>query len=631
MKKITKMRWSLLLISIIFMFLFQLEARLINYVYTFHSGIILIESILLGGGIFIVLHLGMREKSKKLIELHLNAAIALAFFLQIFLFFKFHFFFIDLLALSVLFGLIFLKITTFILLPANKFYSIEIFGSFIGIFVYIIAVTYFLEEKLIFFIGLLLLMYAISAKNNKKLHHILIVANIILFSLLSFFLINNDLVGLIDCNLASKSFKASCLDDFNGLKPVSSYSHLKGRSDLYITDDSYDNDYLIVRSSGYVVSASSHKEDLEKREFMFVEPRIPSLNYKDRSKVLAIGVGVGGYVQAFQKYIENPDIIALEIDKTITQIYEDEKFNSYLPDKYSFDLRFIDGRRFSELTKGEFDVIDVSVESVNSLLDKYTDERTSLLYTKEALKSYINHLSPDGYLILEQYYPKNIYGEAMVQKFLNTLISAQEKTKIEFKDNIIMYTWAFSRQSKSSQRFISLIYKENGFLEKDIEEFLKWYNAMRDFDTGYIKNPRDIQLIHMPKNKFLSKTYGPFFNNNIYNTINNNYNTKIITDDKPFRHLITALPFPLSNYLLFLVLLFIFLFLIKGNKERKIGIHNKNIFILSAVFGILTFGLQYLLYYKVAAFFHTSLIYFSVFLIIPLFFSSIGGYFSWIE
>ena len=83
--------------------------------------------------------------------------------------------------------------------------------------------------------------------------------------------------------------------------------------------------------------------------------------------------------------------------------------------------------------------------SVNSLLDKYSDERTSLLYTKEALKSYINHLSPDGYLILEQYYPKNVYGEAMVQKFLNTLISAQEKTKGEFKNKFIMYTWAFSR------------------------------------------------------------------------------------------------------------------------------------------------------------------------------------------
>jgi hypothetical protein len=49
---------------------------------------------------------------------------------------------------------------------------------------------------------------------------------------------------------------------------------------------------------------------------------------------------------------------------------------------------------------------------------------------------------------------------------------------------------------------------------------------------------------------------------------------------------------------------------------------------LSVWLGLVTFGLQYLLFYKTAAFLEVNLIFFSVFLLVPLFFGTIGGYFS---
>ena len=96
------------------------------------------------------------------------------------------------------------------------------------------------------------------------------------------------------------------------------------------------------------------------------------------------------------------------------------------------------------------------------------------------------------------------------------------------------------------------------------------------------------------------------------------------TDSRPFRHKITTLPFPPSSYAFFGLALALFL-LVLGKVNEGRGIPTRAL-LLSALFGMCTFGLQYLLFYKTAAFLHTSLVFFSVFLIIPLFFASLGGF-----
>lgn len=610
------------------MFLFQLEARLFSYVYTFHQGIILIESILLGAGIFLVLNLGLSKRQRQFLTQHTPVFILLAFFIQIFLFFHYHIFFIDLLALSLLFGFIFLQITRFISLPAHHFYGTELFGSFVGVALYIVGVSYLLEEKLLLIAAVALLLYTLATIKKTKYFLSLFVVAVVFFGMFSVSLFQRDLVSLIQCSTVTASYKASCLDDLFTIKPVASFTHLKGRTDVYFKELGDDRVVVTMRSGGYYVAEATHRDNLAQDPIVFAEPRIPLLDYKAESRVLDIGVSIGGSVQAFQKYIENPVITGVDIDRTIEQIYRDERFEPYVADTNTYTSLFIDGRRFIEQSEEQYDVIDAAVDVVNSTLGQYVDERSSLLYTTRALRKYREHLSPGGYLILEQYYPKAEYGDAMVVKMLNTLFAAQDRSKEEFRGNILMYTWSFG-SNPSAQRFAITVYKNSAFSNDDFRKFAAWHAAMNNFSVSAMQNPDAITLLHVPKNSVIpAQTYTPFFSDDVLKPIREQYNTSVITDDKPFRHLITTLPFPTFFYVLFLGFLALFLILIGKSIEKIKSVVPTDLLALSALFGIATFGLQYLLFYKTAAFLDTNLIFFSVFLVIPLFFSSIGGYFS---
>jgi len=141
-------------------------------------------------------------------------------------------------------------------------------------------------------------------------------------------------------------------------------------------------------------------------------------------------------------------------------------------------------------------------------------------------------------------------------------------------------------------------------------------------------NFRDIRILHVPSDfQFIHKTFKPFFDEDLRNELIRKYNLAITTDNKPFRHLITMLPFPVAYYLFYIFLFVTFLIIIFFSRHKITAGKGKMMF-LSGIFGCATFSLQYLLFYKTAAFINMNLIHFSVFLIIPLFFSSVGGHIS---
>jgi len=170
------------------------------------------------------------------------------------------------------------------------------------------------------------------------------------------------------------------------------------------------------------------------------------------------------------------------------------------------------------------------------------------------------------------------------------------------------------------------VYKNGAYTDEDFVSFASWFHDMTRFEAYGRVNPHSLTLVHVPPDSALPQlTYAPYFEDS-KNPALAGLNTDTITDDKPFRHLITPLPFPPSYYAIFLVFAALMILALGWHHARKENEIHPRVLILSAFLGILTFGLQYLLFYKTAAFLYTDLIFFSVFLIIPLFFSSLGGF-----
>jgi hypothetical protein len=268
----------------------------------------------------------------------------------------------------------------------------------------------------------------------------------------------------------------------------------------------------------------------------------------------------------------------------------------------------------------------VAIEGINSSLSKYTDERTGLLYTKEALATYISRLNPEGYLVLEQYYPQIDGGPPMAVKFLRTLEVASGVDRNTFSNNVYIYTWAFHNQP-NAQRFMSTAYKPDGFTEQDIVVIRDWIERLQTTDLGGGLNPHDITIIHEPDTAPDALTFATYFDQEIQDSIAASANTAVISDEKPFRHLVTTLPLPPFSYTIFAFMAAISVMAIHTVMQRHTSVRLSKI-LLSVWLGLVTFGLQYLLFYKTAAFLEVNLIFFSIFLLLPLFFGAIGGYLS---
>lgn len=610
------------------MFLFQLQSRLFAYVYLFHEGLLLIQAMLLGGGLLLLLQEILPQKHNRFLDTHSPFLIVFFFLLQQFVFYYYNSFIIDFITLSILFAIIFREITNLLAMKSNVFYALELLGSFVAVAVYALLVQRYLEEPLLALAAGILVIYAFAYTPLIKFKMVLLGLALLLVVSFAAVLKETPIPLLLKCSPGGTAYgyKAACLNDAAGIQPTQSFSSLKGRSDMYIRADGHDLTFLEVKNNGYRVSAANQEQYRNEEWFDLLEMRIPKLAYQPQSSVLSIGAGAGSYVQALHEYIDDAQIKAVEIDGTVDQMYDSGLFTDFLPPRDSYQFVYEEGRRYLTLNDTKYDVITVAIEGINSTLSRYTDERTGLLYTEEALALYLSRLNPGGYLTLEQYYPQAGGGPEMAVKFLRTLQAASGASKEEFANNLYVYSWAFHNQP-DAQRFISTAYKPDGFTQADINIIRDWIDRLQNTDLGGGLNPHDVTIVHEPDTAPEAVTFAAYFDQQKRDEIAANSNTAVISDEKPFRHLVTTLPLPPYSYTVFAFMAAIIVMALHAVMRRDESVRLSKV-LLSVWLGLVTFGLQYLLFYKTAAFLEVNLIFFSIFLLLPLAFGAVGGYLS---
>jgi hypothetical protein len=612
---------SLFFAAFLSMFIFQLVTRLTEYVFMFHQGVLLLSSALVGASLALVGVLFLPQAYKAYYLKLLPLLVMGSWLVYLVIFVTTQSLVIHFVILTILFGALFLLITQNIHLPPNQFTAVELLGSFIGAAGLVLLSFFLLEEWLIIGAVLGIGLYILYTKAWQQAWPIvnvslggLVVCTVYIFSTFS-------LPELITCPDRSQTYKIACIDTNDTFTLTSSVANISGRSDVFINTGS-DSPRLSVYNSGLHSGTSLVREAYTNLSQQYHDVEIPPLAYAPGSKVAAAGASTGSNVLTFQSYISYPDITVVEIDTIISDLYQEESYINFLPEVGSFALVYQDARTFFETRDTKFDVISMMVESVNTTLAPFVDESTSLVYTTEALRTYVDALDTDGYLLLQQFHISGELGDAMIHKVLGSLEAALDPAAAAaLQENIILYSYAFSA-APDAQRFLGAIYKPDGFSVADTEQFTTWID--KNNTRASVTSGARITVLHTPDG---TQTYDLFFSDNKRATLAAFSNTSIITDDKPFRHLVTTLPFPRQYYLLILLSVGLLTLLLAAYSKRAVEQSSQ----LPVAFGIglITFGLQYVLYYKTAAFIGTSLIYFSVFLLIPLFFGALGGYFSY--
>jgi hypothetical protein len=589
----------------------------------FHQGVLLLSSALVGASLALVGMMLMSETKRahylKVLPLVLLGSWLL--YLAIFLIAQsliLHF-----VVLTVVFGALFLLITQYIHLTPNQFTGVELLGSFVGAAGLVLLSSFVLEEWLIIVAVLGISLQILYTKAWRQAWSIINAALLTVVVCTVYIFSTYSLPDLVSCPDRTQTYKIACIEASEVFKLTSSVPSISGRSDVFI-DTSRTSPRLSVYNSGLHSGTSLVREAYTDLSQQHHDVEIPPLAYAPGSKVVAAGASTGSNVLTFQQYIQNAEITVVEIDTIITDLYKDEAYVDFLPEPGSFTLVYADARTFFETSETTYDVISMMVESVNTTLAPYVDESTSLVYSTEALRTYVHALAPEGYLLLQQFHVSGAAGDAMIHKVLGSLEAALDPAAAAtLQENVLLYSYAFNAAS-DAQRFLGAIYKPAGFNSADMDKFTAWMRENTENEPLGGALGAKITLLHTPDG---TKTYDLYFDPKQRSALAGFYNTSIITDDKPFRHLVTTLPFPRQYYLLILVSVFVMALLLRV-------LHNRRpvpLPLLSVAFGIglATFGLQYVLYYKTAAFIGTSLIYFSVFLLIPLFFGAIGGLLSY--
>jgi|AntRauTorcE11897_2_1112592.scaffolds.fasta_scaffold07406_2 hypothetical protein len=614
---------QLLLVSIIFMAIFQLVARLISYSFMFHQGVLLLSAALIGGGISILGFLSLKTFLQKHVVEWLPVSIAGLFFTYLVTYLYTQSLVIHFVVLSLLFGGLFLAVTRFITLRSDTFMGVDLLGSFLGAVAVVGLSHLLLEEWLIVILIVVTTVYALATVKPVWYRRIPGVVLLLAGGCLVYLFSSQSLLELVRCTDSADTYKTICYDERGLGQAVASYPSIKGRSDVYLIADETPS-RLSVYNNGLHAGTTLDEDYFLPLAYSFYEVEIPKLDYHPNSEVITLGASTGANILTLQKYIPNADITAVEIDLTIDQLYQEERYLPYLPKRDSFTFVYQDARTIFETTSKQYDVISMLVESVNTTIPGYVDESTSLVYTAEALRTYIDNLKSDGYLIMQQHHLAAVYeqaGDAMINKLLVTLEEATDGA--DLADSLLLYSYSFYSDPNSLQ-YLAAVYKPDGFSAADQAIFSDWYTAHQRYVPGSGLSSGMIELLHTPDGEY---SYDSFFDQSRRAELADTFSINVITDDRPFRHLITTLPFPLYYYTLIIGAIAVMVIWLPHIQKVASG-PAVRLALLSFVIGLVTFGFQYVLYYKTAAFLDTNLIFFAVFLLIPLFFGAIGGAFS---
>lgn len=145
----------------------------------------------------------------------------------------------------------------------------------------------------------------------------------------------------------------------------------------------------------------------DRQAFRYLDQLTSALPYhlKQQQHVLILGAGGGADIQQ-ARFHRVPNIEAVELNPQIIELVQQDfaSFAGHLYDRTDVSLHVAEARGFIEASARQFDLIQIA------LLDSFSASATGLyslsenyLYTTEALQSYMEHLSSNGYLAITRW------------------------------------------------------------------------------------------------------------------------------------------------------------------------------------------------------------------------------------
>lgn len=269
------------------------------------------------------------------------------------------------------------------------------------------------------------------------------------------------------------------------------------------TNDSYD--LLSDKASLTTIARKGFIQDVQ------FHTTIPYL-LKTYNNALLIGIGGGQDAVAALHYDTN-HITALDIDATrinLMKTYFDSYSHSLLRDRRITTV-INSARSFLRKTSDKFDLITIQRPWTEKIMNGFLYDTSSELFTEEALKSYLNHLTNDGIIYWALPYSPAWEQEKILLPIKNSLTL--------IKNNILIFS-PYPGKLQFMTILISRGYDLRGFYQEHKHEYQFYYypdmvvhsgdNVVVDylfFNSGSTARSTDTQIYGSLKKEKFSLTF----------------------------------------------------------------------------------------------------------------------------
>lgn len=408
---------------------------------------------------------------------------------------------------------------------SNKIYFADLFGSAIGSIMVILLMDNLGFMSTVFIISgitllsALLFDFAIQDCKNKKIVLILLLFIIVLL------MEKNTVLKLEEGFTSYFKSPVTVIDYLQKTKGVDVKIEYTKWDSVSRTDviNNGKSEKLIITDGGSSAPMVKFNGDFSKVAYLKDEIGFLPFALGDNTDTLIIGSG-GGKDILYAIFGNSKSIDAVEINpSTIDAI---SKFRSFNGDIYNYPgvkLHIDDGRNFIEKTDKKYNNIYLSMVMTKAVNNGGLSFTENYIFTKEAFRSYFNHLKDDGYLSFMFHGPNDSL------RAINTGIEVLLEMGVKGSDiskyfAVISHEGHSIKDNRQSLDMPIVIFKKTPFTN---EEAQRLYKKSKEQNRIIVNLPGITQM-----NIYNDLTHGKIELHEIYKQMP--INIKPTTDNKPF-------------------------------------------------------------------------------------------------
>src|SRR5512136_1889008 len=266
-----------------------------------------------------------------------------------------------------------------------------------------------------------------------------------------------------------------------------------------------------------------------------IDPRLPNC-LTENPAILIIGLAGDGITKTAKFLAEK--VYGVEINPAIVSMQTNELVEWNANSYGGINVSVMDGRSYVEQSELQFDMITLDNTHFNRGwgTDGGGREPTpEYLYTSEALHSYLDHLTGNGIVVVEE--PVFISSrEVPVWKLLFTMRQVLlERGCPQPEQHLFVFQW-----TTETANFIQILMKKTPFTEQEVSALLKWLDDVDNIRTieqitGYPVGPIHAKttLLHHPYQAY-STTLSQVLRGEVDDDFLQEHNIQAMTDNRPF-------------------------------------------------------------------------------------------------